>query len=251
VAVLCSLCRCIYCLSLHHLLSVRPHGTVRRPSLLTNSNQCYIVHGFFSYSIGHCQHSRALCYSYCNGCPMTWSSHAQWFLFIQERTVSLTKITHYHISVLFNDVSHWHFIPLTMDEWMNEWVLGIDGKLGLLQWKAEVLEEKPVAMLICPPPVRCGLIWHLPQSFYKYLVHIYIILFKEHYSNDTEIYVHQWMCYIRGQMCTVKSNRVTKVFYCRTKRTETVHQVQDFLTLADGTDRLTQNVGKELPLYAV
>jgi len=59
------------------------------------------------------------------------------------------------------------------------------------------------------------------------------------------------MCYIRGQMCTVKSNRVTKVYYCRTKWAETLHQVQDFLTLADETDRLSQNIGKELPLYAV
>jgi len=89
------------------------------PSLLTNSNQCYIVHGFFSYCIGHCQHSTALCYCYCNGHPMTWSSHPQWFLFIQEGTVTLTKITHYHISMLFNDVSYWHFIPLAMDEWMS------------------------------------------------------------------------------------------------------------------------------------
>jgi hypothetical protein len=52
-------------------------------------------------------------------------------------------------------------------------------------------------------------------------------------------------------MRNVKSNSVTKVYYCRTKCTETLHQVQDFLTLADGTDRLSQNVGKELPLYAV
>jgi len=52
-------------------------------------------------------------------------------------------------------------------------------------------------------------------------------------------------------MCTVKSNRVTKVYYCRTKWAETLHQVQDFLTLADETDRLSQNIGKELPLYAV
>jgi len=61
--------------------------------------------------------------------------------------------------------------------------------------------------------------------------------------------VHCEMCYIRGHMCTAKSNGVIKVYYCRTKCTETLYQVQDFLTLANGTDSFSQNVGKELPLY--
>ena len=52
-------------------------------------------------------------------------------------------------------------------------------------------------------------------------------------------------------MCTVQSNSVTKVYYCRTKYTETLHQVQDFLTLADGTDRLSQNIDKELNHYTL
>ena len=133
------------------------------------------------------------------------------------------------------------------DCWMNEWVWDIDGKIGLLQWKNKVLEEKPVPLLLCPPPIPCGLIWSLPQLFCKYLVHI--LLFKEQRSNDSEICMHQWMCYIRRHMRTVKSNIVTKMYYCRTKCTETLHQFQDLLTLEDGTNRLSQNISKELPLY--
>jgi hypothetical protein len=61
-----------------------------------------------------------LCYCCHNGLPLTWSGHPQCFLFTWEGTVTLTKITHYHISMLFNDAgSYWEFMPLVLDEWMS------------------------------------------------------------------------------------------------------------------------------------